>query len=115
MKFTNRVVKNLGEPEQKQKTSKGRSPPRPFAQQSPKPKARPVATMATGIFIEAIDHSEYRNKYISQANTPLQPVDEKKMYQQLLNYMDVVNTEPAFADQKNANDQQFKKQVLLSS
>ena len=56
IKFTNKVVKNLDESENQRKTTKGKSPPRPFAQrQSPKPKARPVATMATGIFIEAID------------------------------------------------------------
>ena len=56
MKFTNQVVKNLDESGNQRQNSKGKSPPRPFAlQPSPKPKARPVATMATGIFIEAID------------------------------------------------------------
>lgn len=117
MKFTNQVVKNLDESEQQRRNAKGKSPPRPFAlQPSPKPKARPVATMATGIFIEAIDQSDFKNKYESHANTPLQPIDEQKMYEQLMHYMDIVNTEPVFkANHKGDREKSNKKQVLFSS
>ena len=54
----------------KKDRSRSRSPPRGHPPSINKGKPRAVATMATGIFIEAIDQSEYKNRFVSQACTP---------------------------------------------
>jgi hypothetical protein len=77
LKFTSKVLKNLNMQMQEildeskpKDRSHSRSPPRGLPPSTNKGKPRAVATMATGIFIEAIDQSEYKNRFVSQACTP---------------------------------------------
>jgi hypothetical protein len=77
LKFTSKVLKNLNMQMQEildeskpKDRSHSRSPPRSLPPSTNKGKPRAVATMATGIFIEAIDQSEYKNRFVSQACTP---------------------------------------------
>lgn len=79
--------------------------------------------MATGIFIEAIDQSQYKNIFLSQASAERPDiVDEQSIYNQLMTYMEQANSpddmstmlsdiKKAVAAQKRSK---LGKQVLFS-